>query len=29
MDADLLLAGVVAVILLIYLAYSMLYPERF
>jgi len=28
-DADLLLAGVVAVILLIYLAYSMLYPERF
>jgi K+-transporting ATPase KdpF subunit len=29
MDGELILAGVVAVLLLIYLAYSLVYPERF
>ena len=29
MDWELLLSGVVALLLLIYLVYSMLYPERF
>lgn len=29
MDIELLLAGLLAVALLVYLAYSMLYPERF
>lgn len=29
MDLELLLAGLVALALLIYLAYSLLYPEKF
>lgn len=29
MDAELVIAGVIALLLLVYLAYSMLYPERF
>lgn len=29
MDAELLIAGVVALLLMIYLLYSMLYPEKF
>ena len=29
MTLELLLAGIVALLLLIYLAYAMLYPERF
>jgi K+-transporting ATPase KdpF subunit len=29
MDFELLLAGIIAIALLIYLAYSMLYPEKF
>jgi K+-transporting ATPase KdpF subunit len=29
MDSELLIAGVIALLLLGYLAYSMLYPERF
>jgi K+-transporting ATPase KdpF subunit len=29
MDIELLIAGAAAVLLLLYLAYSMLYPERF
>ena len=29
MDLELLLAGVIVLLLLIYLVYSLLYPERF
>jgi K+-transporting ATPase KdpF subunit len=29
MDLELLIAGAVALLLLVYLVYSMLYPERF
>lgn len=29
MDWELVIAGVVALLLLVYLVYSMLYPERF
>lgn len=29
MDAELLISGVVALLLMIYLLYSMLYPEKF
>jgi K+-transporting ATPase KdpF subunit len=29
MDLELLLVGVVALLLLVYLVYSLLYPERF
>jgi K+-transporting ATPase KdpF subunit len=29
MDAELLIAGIVALLLMIYLLFSMLYPEKF